>query len=201
MFTPAGLIAILSGAAGFAVLYLSFSLRPQLPASWLQDELDTPLTAGDNLRRRLDIIRRALFHPIDFIIARAWSIRAAGHRSLSASSIVENYRALTPEPVIRSGVRLDLDCIQIGFIDLVSSVGEPHDGRILLTRGSKALLNRNHPTVNDLIAIASVDPRRAHILLDILLATDPQLSKGTDPRQVEWDLLSRAEQSVLEDDN
>jgi hypothetical protein len=144
----------------------------------------------------MDIVRRASLHPIDFFIARAWSIRAAGNRSLSASSVIEHYRELNSEPIIRSGVRLDLDLIEIGFIDLVSSVGEPHDGRMLLTRGSRALLNRNHPTIQDLIAIASVDERRAHILLDILLATDVHLAKGTDPRQVEWDLLGRAERSV-----
>ena len=194
-----GLIAILSGAAGLAVLYFTLAFRPRLPTSWLQEELGTPLTVGESLRRRLDIVRRAVFHPIDFFIARAWSVKSAGNRSLSASSAMEHYRELNSEPIIRSGVRLDLDQIEIGFVDLISSVGEPHDGRMLLTRGHRALLNRNHPTIQHLIALANVDEHRARILLDILLATDVHLAKGTDPRQVEWDLLSRAERFVGEE--
>ncbi len=43
------------------------------------------------------------------------------------------------------------------------------------------LLNRNHPTVGDLICIAERDRRRAHLLLDVLLATDPELARGTGP--------------------
>ena len=93
-------------------------------------------------------------------------------------------------------MRLDLDRVEIGFVDLVSSVGEPHDGRILLVRGDRVLLNRNHPTVSDLISVASIDERRARLLLDVLLATDGDLARGTDPRQVEWDLLGRAEQGL-----
>jgi hypothetical protein len=78
----------------------------------------------------------------------------------------------------------------------VSQSGDPHDGRILIRRQDRVLLNRNHPTVRDLITIAELDQRRARLLLDVLLATDPDLSKGTDPRQVEWDLLGRAEGSL-----
>ena len=75
----------------------------------------------------------------------------------------------------------------------MSTVGEPHDGRVLLMRDRKVLLNRNHPTIRRRIEVASLDEDRARILLDILLATDPHLSKETDPRQVEWDLLNRSE--------
>ena len=192
----AGIIAVLSAAAGLAVLYFSLSGQRPSPASWLREEAGAPLTVGEGSRRRADVLRRAVLHPIDFFVARGWSIRAAGTRSLSASAAIKGYRELSPEPQIRSGVRLDLDRVEIGFVDLVSSVGEPHDGRILLVRGQRVLLNRNHPTVRDLISVAGVDARRARVLLDVLLATDPELARGTDPRQVEWDLLGRAEQSL-----
>lgn len=192
----AGLVAVLSAAAGLAVLYFTVARSKRGAASWLREEAGAPLTVGEARRRRYDVLRRAFFHPIDFFVARGWSIRASGAKSLSASSAIRGYRELAPEPQIRSGVRLDLDRIQIGFVDLVSAVGEPHDGRIVLVRGHRVLLNRNHPTVRDLIAVASVDSRRARVLLEILLATDPDLARGTDPRQVEWDLLGRAEQGL-----
>ncbi|MEE2902404.1 MAG: ATP-binding protein [Myxococcota bacterium] len=188
----AAIIAVLSGTAGFGVLYRSYRRR-RAPITWVQEEIGTPLTAGATAQRRWDIVHRALLHPIDFFIARTWSVRSAGQKSLSASSKLAHYRELTGESIIRSGVRLQLDLLQIGFVDLVSTVGEPHDGRVLLMRDRKVLLNRNHPTVRDLIEVASIDEDRARILLDILLATDPHLSKETDPRQVEWDLLNRAE--------
>ena len=188
----AAIIAILSSTAGLGLLYLSYRRR-RAPTTWVQEEIGTPLTAGAAPHRRWNIVRRAVLHPIDFFIARAWSVRSSGHKSLSASSALAHYRELSGEPIIRSGVKLQLDLLQIGFVDLVSTVGEPHDGRVLLTRDHKVLLNRNHPTIRDLIEIASVDEDRARILLDILLATDPHLSKETDPRQVEWDLLNRAE--------
>lgn len=151
---------------------------------------------GENRARRFDVLRRAFFHPIDFFVARGWSIRSSGPRSLGASAAITGYRELAPELPIRSGVRLDLDRIEIGFVDLLSAVGEPHDGRILLRREQRVLLNRNHPTVRDLIGVASREPLRARVLLEVLLATDPDLARGTDPRQVEWDLLGRAEQSL-----
>ena len=196
LLSLAGIIAVLSAAAGLAMLYFSTGQQRPTPASWLREEAGTPLVVGEGSRRRADVLRRAVFHPIDFFVARGWSIRAAGQRSLSASSSIKGYRELSPEPHIRSGVRLDLDRVEIGFVDLVSSVGEPHDGRILLVRGQRVLLNRNHPTVRDLITVAGVDAPRARVLLDVLLATDPELARGTDPRQVEWDLLRRAEQSL-----
>jgi hypothetical protein len=145
------------------------------------------------------VLRRALIHPIDFFVARGWSIRAAGDRSLQASATIHGYRELSPELPIRSGVRLDLDRVSIGFVDLVSPVGEPHDGRILVRRGSRILLNRNHPTVLHLITLAASSPARARVMLDVLLATDLQLASGTDPRQVEWDLLGRAERALTND--
>ena len=194
--TLAGLIAVLSAAAGLAVLYFTFVVKSPTSASWMRAEAGAPLTVGEDGHRRMDVLRRAVFHPIDFFVARGWSIRASGTHSLSASAAIRGYRELSPEPEIRSGVRLDLDRVEIGFVDLVSSVGEPHDGRILLVRERRVLLNRNHPTVRDLIAVAGVDARRARVLLDVLLATDSDLARGTDPRQVEWDLLSRAEQNM-----
>ena len=188
----AAVVAIFSAAAGFALLYRSYRKR-RTPTTWVQEEIGTPLTAEPAGHRRWDVVRRAILHPIDFFIARAWSVKSSGQKSLSASSALAHYRELSGEPIIRSGVKLQLDLLQIGFVDLVSTVGEPHDGRVLLMRDQKVLLNRNHPTIRDLIDVASVDEDRARILLDILLATDPQLSKETDPRQVEWDLLNRAE--------
>lgn len=192
----AAIVAFLSTALGAALLYFTFVRRSGGPRAWLQAEADAPLMVGENRSRRWDVLRRALLHPIDFFVARGWSIRASGTRPLSASAGITGYRELAPELPIRSGVRLDLDRIEIGFVDLVSTVGEPHDGRILLRRGLRALLNRNHPTVRDLIAIAEVDPRRARVLLEALLATDPDLARGSDPRQVEWDLLGRAEHGL-----
>src|SRR5262249_10898125 len=141
------------------------------PASWLRDEAGAPLTVDEGHRRHRDVLRRALLHPIDFFVARGWSMRAAGNRSLTTPSALTGYREPAPEPEIRSGVRLHLARIEIGFVDLVSPVGEPHDGRILLSRGPRVLLNRNHPTVRDLIQIAAHDAPRARILPDILLAT------------------------------
>ena len=99
---------------------------------------------------------------------------------------------MATEAAIRSGARLDLDRLNIGFIDLVSQSGDAYDGRLLIRRGDRVLLNRNHPTVRCLVAIAASEPRRARLLLDAMLATDPDLARGTDPRQVEWDLLGRA---------
>ncbi|NJS38290.1 MAG: hypothetical protein HC783_03930, partial [Rhodobacteraceae bacterium] len=48
-------------------------------------------------------------HPIDFFVARGWSVRASGPKPLAGSSAIKGYRELAPEPPIRSGVRLDLD--------------------------------------------------------------------------------------------
>ena len=192
----AAVVAFLSTALGAALLYFTFVKRDGRGRAWLQAEADAPLMVGENRSRRFDVLRRAMFHPIDFFVARGWSIRASGARPLSGSAAITGYRELAPELPIRSGVRLDLDRIEIGFVDVVSTVGEPHDGRILLRRGPRALLNRNHPTVRDLIQIAELDPRRARVLLEALLATDPDLARGSDPRQVEWDLLGRAEHGL-----
>ena len=192
----AALVAFLSTALGAALLFFTFVKRDGRAHAWLQADADAPLMIGENRSRRLDVFRRALFHPIHFLVARGWSIRASGARPLSGSAAITGYRELAPELPIRSGVRLDLDRIQIGFVDVVSAVGEPHDGRILLRRGPRALLNRNHPTVRDLIQIAGLDPKRARVLLEALLATDPDLARGSDPRQVEWDLLGRAEHGL-----
>lgn len=193
LLVVAGLVAILSTALGSAMLYFTFARKEPASAKWLRAEADAPVTTGENSARRLDVLRRAIFHPIDFLVARGWSIRSSGARSLAASAAITGYRELAPEQPIRSGVRLDLDRVEIGFVDLLSAVGEPHDGRILIRRGVRVLLNRNHPTVRDLIVVAESNPRGARVLLEALLATDPDLAKGTDPRQVEWDLLGRAE--------
>lgn len=194
--TLAGIIAVLSAAAGCAMIYLTITAKTAATASWLRAEAGAPLTIGETRRRRLNVLSRAVLHPIDFFVARGWSVRASGPKPLGASSAIKGYREFAPESPIRSGVRLDLDRVKIGFVDLISASGDPHDGRILLRRADRVLLNRNHPTVRDLIGVAESDRRRARLLLDVLLATDPELARGTDPRQVEWDLLGRAEQGL-----
>jgi hypothetical protein len=196
LVTLAGVIAVLSAAAGCAMIYLTVTARSAATASWLRAEAGAPLTIGETRRRRINVLSRAILHPIDFFVARGWSVRASGPKPLAGSSAIKGYRELAPEPPIRSGVRLDLDRVRIGFVDLISSSGDPHDGRILIRRSERVLLNRNHPTVRDLIAVAEGDHRRARLLLDVLLATDPELARGTDPRQVEWDLLGRAEHGL-----
>lgn len=196
LVTLAGVIAVLSAAAGCAMIYLTVTARTAATASWLRAEAGAPLTIGETRRRRFNVLSRAILHPIDFFVARGWSVRASGPKPLAGSSAIKGYRELAPEPPIRSGVRLDLDRVRIGFVDLISSSGDPHDGRILIRRSDRVLLNRNHPTVRDLIAVAEGDHRRARLLLDVLLATDPELARGTDPRQVEWDLLGRAEHGL-----
>lgn len=196
LVTLAGIIAVLSAAAGCAMIYLTVTARTAATASWLRAEAGAPLTIGETRKRRFNVLSRAILHPIDFFVARGWSVRASGPKPLAASSAIKGYRELAPEQPIRSGVRLDLDRVRIGFVDLISSSGDPHDGRILIRRSDRVLLNRNHPTVRDLIIVAEADHRRARLLLDTLLATDPELARGTDPRQVEWDLLGRAEHGL-----
>lgn len=192
----AGIVAAFFAASGLALIYFTLTSRNKPAKSWLRAEAGAPLTAGETRRRRMHVLSRALLHPIDFVVARGWSVRASGPKPLGASAAIEGYRELAPEQPIRSGVRLDLDRVRIGFVDLISQSGDVNDGRILLRRQGRVLLNRNHPTIRDLIAVAEVDPLRARLILDVLLATDPDLAKGTDPRQVEWDLLGRAEQSL-----
>lgn len=196
LVTLAGFVAVLSAAAGCAMIYMTITAKGAATASWLRAEAGAPLTTGETRRRRINVLSRALLHPIDFFVARGWSVRASGPKPLGVSSGIKGYRELAPEAPIRSGVRLDLDRVRIGFVDLISSSGDPHDGRILIRRSDRVLLNRNHPTVRDLIRIAEVEQRRARMLLDVLLATDSDLARGTDPRQVEWDLLGRAEQGL-----
>jgi hypothetical protein len=192
----AGAVAALSALSGLVLIFLTLASRSKPAHSWLRAEAGAPMTGGESRRRRIHVLSRAFFHPIDFLVARGWSVRASGAKPLSASAAIEGYRELAPEQPIRSGVRLDLDRVQIGFVDLISQSGDANDGRILLRREDRILLNRNHPTVRDLIAVAGEEPHRARLILDVLLATDPDLGKGTDPRQVEWDLLGRAEQSL-----
>lgn len=194
----AGVLALLSAAAGLALLLITLGRRRSRGVAWLRVEAGAPLRVSASGSRRLDVLGRAIFHPIDFFVARGWSIRSSGQRAHGPAGI-KGYRELAPEPRIRTGVRLDLDRVQIGFVELLSTVGEPHDGRILLRRDDRVLLNRNHPTVADLIRLASVNPARARVMLDALLATDPELARETDPRQVEWDLLSRSELALRPD--
>ena len=193
--TAAG-VASISAFVGLLLVLITVRRRGKPHSSWLRAEAGAPLTVGESRRRRFNVLTRAVLHPIDFWVARGWSVRASGARQLGSSTGIHGYRELAPEQPIRSGVRLDLDRIEIGFVDLTSKTGDPNDGRILLRRETRVLLNRNHPTVRDLIVLAAVEPQRARMLLDALLATDPDLARGTDPRQVEWDLLGRAEQAL-----
>ncbi len=193
-----GSVTLLGLVGALLSLSLAFAWMALRPRRGRRERVEAalgflPITVGDTGARRLDVLRRALLNPIDFLVARGWSMRAAGARPLGGSHVISGYRELAPELPIRSGVRLDLDRLEVGFVDLLSSVGEPHDGRVLLRRGQRVLLNRNHPTVRDLIRLAGRDEPRARLLLEALLATDPDLARGTDPRQAEWDLLGRAE--------
>ncbi|MBX2811823.1 MAG: ATP-binding protein [Myxococcales bacterium] len=147
-----------------------------------------PIIWGDGHQRRLELLVRMLRHPIDFLVARGWSHRVRRGNGV----IVAGYRAFVPEEPVRAGTRLDLDHLQLGYIDLVSRQGDPSDARLTIQRDGRILLNRNHPTVRNLILIAKSDSPRARVLLDALLATDPELAKGCDPRQIEWDLVGRA---------
>jgi hypothetical protein len=180
------LLAILSVAAGGG-LALAGARRRQGMKAWLRTEAGVPVAAGDDGRRKLAIFFRKLLHPIDFAVARAWSLRAAAAPRPPSSD-----RAFTGEPKIRAGARLDLDRLELGIIELVSTSGDPTDAKVFVVRGERVLLNRNHPTIRDLALIASADPARARVLLEALMATDGELARHCDPRQVEWDLVARA---------
>ncbi len=131
-------------------------------------------------------VRRVLLHPRDFWVARRWA-----RHTLVKPAGLDAYRELMPEPETTTGRRLDLDQTPLGFVDLMSAGGEASDVRVLVLRGSKALLNRNHPTVRRLLRMAENDRVRARMLLDALLAADPDLARDVDPRQAEWELVSR----------
>lgn len=95
----------------------------------------------------------------------------------------------------RSGGRpaaLDLDRLEIGFADLEG--GEPgrlREGRLWIRKEGRLLLDREHPTIRDLVTIAAKDRGRAGLLLELLLSTDPELSAGIDPRHLEWMVIAR----------
>jgi hypothetical protein len=137
-------------------------------------------------RARFHVFARALWHPRDFLAARFWSRRSEGPRVASPGDGLH-----VAEPDLVASERLDLDSVQLGFIDLRSAGGEDNEARVLLFRDGRVLLNRNHPTVRHLVVIAQHERARARMLLEALLATDPVLARRTDPRQAEWDLLAR----------
>ncbi len=140
-------------------------------------------------KRRLNVWWQAMRHPKDYLVARFWS-RDESARTPPITP--DGYRELSPEQhEVCADVRLDLDALAVGFVDLRSAEGAEHEGRQLVLRGGKVLLNRNHPTVRDLIRLAERDRTRSRMLLECLLSTDPVLAKGIDPRQMEWELLSR----------
>ena len=180
----------LSAMAGILVVLIWMEVRKRRQGlrPWLREEAKVPIMRGEDRRRRLALLARMLLHPIDFAVARGWSTRA----SRDTGTAIAGYRAFAPEPRIRSGARLDLDRIELGYVDLLSRKGDPSDARMIVIRGGRVLLNRYHPTVASLIQIAESDPVRARVLLDALLATDSELARGCDPRQVEWDLVGRA---------
>lgn len=134
---------------------------------------------------------RAIRHPYDYFVARSW-VRSTRAGAEARAPVLEGYRELLPEPETPVGVRLDLDRLHKGMVDLRGLDGAPSDARVLVVRDQRALLNRNHPTVERLIRLAERDVLRAHILLDALLASDPELARFVDPRQAEWDLIGRA---------
>lgn len=181
-------VAVLSlgMAVGLAHHFLTRPGRPQLA-------VDPARPLVRRRKRRIRVWTQAILHPIDFMVARLWT---QSGRSEPAPA-VEGYRELAPQHMVRNGVRLDLDALRLGFVDLRGAQGAEHEGRVLVVRQGRVLLNRNHPTVRDLTRLAEADPTRSRILLECLLGTDPDLAQQTDPRQVEWDLLSRAQAWVL----
>jgi hypothetical protein len=139
---------------------------------------------------RWRVLARAVRHPRDFVVARTWARRSADAPT-GRGPALEGYRELVPEPEVPVGVRLDLDRLGKGLVDLRGPDGRRSDARVLVIRERRALLNRNHPTVKRLIGLAEHEPVRARLLLDMLLATDPELARHADPRQAEWDLVAR----------
>lgn len=175
-----------TAGVGVAVLVvLFFGIRQ---GRWLRDDGNLAFARGSGRHRRLLVLLRAALHPFDFVVARGFGRRPRG----PTGKAIAGYRAFVAETPVRAGMRLDLDSLELGFVDMVSRTGEPSDARLVARRSGRVLLNRNHPTVQDLIRIATIDPPRAHLLLETLLATDPDLGRGSDPRQVEWDLVARA---------
>lgn len=181
-------LAVISAGAGGGLYALAARRRARMKA-WLRDEAGVPLARGGG-GGRVGVLARIVLNPIDFAVARGWSLKG----SRGSGRAISGYRAFAHEAPIRAGARLDLDRLDLGFVDLVSKQGDPSDARMLVRRAGRVLLNRNHPTVRNLTGIAAVDPARAHLLLEALLATDAELAKGCDPRQVEWDLVGRAPQ-------
>lgn len=163
-------------------------------AWWTRRKLTFELPVRQARPRRVRLLWRALRHPRDYIVARAWIRRSrqASEGDPAGPGNLEGYRELVPEPEIPVGVRLDLDQLKRGLVDLRGPEGGRSDARVLVVREGRALLNRNHPTVRRLVDLAGHDVVRARILLDALLATDPELAGHADPRQAEWDLVARA---------
>lgn len=169
----------------FAVSYLLF-LR--IYGRQISTRELIPRVQGDRRHNRILLMARILIHPIDFVVARGWS-RPSRRDS---GKVIAGKRAFAKERSIKIGMRLDLDQLILGYIDLMSKQGDPSDARMILQRDGRVLLNRHHPTIRNLIKIAEFDPYRARVLLDALLATDPELAGDCDPRQIEWDLVARA---------
>lgn len=157
-------------------------------AAWGRRRRAFDLPVRETTFRPWRIAWRVLRHPRDFLVARAWLAHSAQARPVP----LEGYRELVPEPEVPVGVRLDLDRLSKGLVDLRGPDGGRSDARVLVVRDRRALLNRNHPTVRRLVSLAESEPLRAKILLEALLATDPDLARRADPRQAEWDLVARA---------
>ena len=104
----------------------------------------------------------------------------------SMNSPQEPRKARDAEPVA-AGRRLDLDDYRLGLVELPEGEVE----RPLLVRNDEVLLNRRHPTIQRLISWAAREPIPARMLLETLIAADPEFARGADPRRLEWDLLVR----------
>ena len=178
----AGLMAVLSGSLALGLVYRTWIRERNRTLLLLRSTEQRPLAKGSRRKRRFQVLLRALRHPIDFFAARAWTEKADWPKKGTPADVQANFQR---------GVRLDLAQLALGFIDLRTPGGKRSDGRVLTLSEQKVLLNRNHPSISSLSQIARQNPHRARLLLDVLLATDPELSKGTDPRQAEWDLLAR----------
>jgi len=202
--SPRASVWAMAGAAGAAGLL--FAVGAGLPRRWGAEAMVQSLTPLEGPARglawlllvlsfglglaslaralapeRLRALRRILSHPRDFWVARVSAFRLQG--PALRPGFVE---ARDAEPVA-TGRRVDLDDFSFGLVELEQGEVE----RALLVREDEVLLNRRHPTIQRLIAWAGQDPIPARMLLETLIAADPEFARGADPRRLEWDLLVR----------
>lgn len=90
------------------------------------------------------------------------------------------------------GEALDLEGLELGLIEVLEDRSALASGRICALMGTKLLLDRHHPTVLALVRLAALDADRARMMLESLIATDPAVAAGRDPRRLEWSVVTRS---------